>query len=117
MKKRNAVRRLNRDKGKREALCRNLLGTLVLNGEVHTTVARAKEVRSRMDRLITLAKRGDLHARRTALSRLPHQDAIHHLFTELGPRYADRPGGYTRTLRLATRRGDGAQMMMVQLVE
>ena len=117
MRKRNSVRRLNRDKGKREALCRNLLGTLVLNGEIHTTVARAKEVRSRMDKLITLAKRGDLHARRLAIARLPQRDAIHHLFAELGPRYADRPGGYTRTLRLASRRGDGAQMMMVQLVE
>ncbi len=117
MRKRMYVRRLNRDKGKREALCRNLLSTLVLNGEIHTTTARAKEVRSRAERLITLAKRGDLHARRLALSRLPHQEAVHHLFNELGPRYADRPGGYTRALRLGTRRGDGAQVMMVQLVD
>jgi large subunit ribosomal protein L17 len=117
VKKRTNVRRLNRDKGKREALCRNLLGTLVLNGEVHTTTARAKEIRSRVERLITLAKRGDLHARRQALSRLPHQEAIHHLFSELGPRYAERQGGYTRLLRLGTRRGDGATMMMIQLVE
>ncbi len=117
MRKRVYVRRLNRDKGKREALCRNLLSTLVLNGEVHTTTARAKEVRSRVERLITLAKRGDLHARRLALSRLPHQKAVHHLFDELGPRYADRSGGYTRTLRLGTRRGDGAPIMMVKLVE
>ena len=117
MRKRVYVRRLNRDKSKREALCRSLLSTLVLNGEVHTTSARAKEVRSRVERLITLAKRGDLHARRIALSRLPHREAVHHLFDELGPRYAERPGGYTRTLRLGTRRGDGAQLMMVQLVE
>lgn len=117
MRKRMNVRRLNRDKGKREALCRNLLSTLVLTGEIQTTTARAKEVRSRLERLITLAKRGDLHARRIALSRLPHQDAVHHLFDELGPRYADRPGGYTRALRLGARRGDGATMMMVQLVE
>lgn len=111
------VRRLNRDKGKREALCRNLLSALVLTGEIQTTTARAKEVRSRLERLITLAKRGDLHARRIALSRLPHQEAVHRLFDELGPRYADRPGGYTRALRLGARRGDGATMMMVQLVE
>ena len=117
MRKRVYVRRLNRDQGKREALCRNLLSSLVLNGEIHTTTARAKEIRSRVERLITLAKRGDLHARRIALSRLPHQEAVHHLFDELAPRYADRPGGYTRALRLGTRRGDGAPMIMVQLVE
>ena len=117
MRKRVTVRRLNRAKHKREALCRGLLSTLMLNGEVHTTTARAKEVRSRAERLITLAKRGDLHARRLALSRLPHQEAVRHLFDELGPRYAERPGGYTRTYRLGTRRGDGAPLMMVQLVE
>ncbi len=117
MRKRVYVRRLNRAQGKREALCRSLLSTLVLNGQVHTTSARAKEVRSRVERLISLAKRGDLHARRLALSRLPDREAVSHLFEELGPRYADRPGGYTRTFRLGTRRGDGAPVMMVQLVE
>jgi large subunit ribosomal protein L17 len=115
--KRVKGRHLNRPKGRREALCRNLMSALLQYGEVRTTEARAKEVQSRVERLITLAKRGDLHARRLVLSRLPNQVAVGRLFSEIAPRYADHSGGYTQLLRLEQRRGDGAQMMLLRLVK
>ncbi len=117
MRKRVAVRQLNRPRDRRTQLCRNLLAALIMEGEVRTTSARAHEIRSRLDHLVTLAKRGDLHARRLALSRLPHPPAVQQLFGELAERYRERQGGYTRALRLGTRRGDGAELMLVQLVE
>ena len=112
------VRRLNRDKGKREALCRNLLSTLVLNGEIHTTTARAKEVRSRAERLIhTGQARRSACPQTSALAPFP----IKRLFTtssmSLDRAMPTDRAGYTRALRLGTRRGDGAQVMMVQLVD
>jgi large subunit ribosomal protein L17 len=97
-------------------LLRGLARSLLLHSHIDTTVGRAKELRPQVERLITLAKRGDLHARRQAISRMPDADAITRLFDELGPQYAARPGGYTRMRRLGHRLGDGAPLVRVELV-
>ena len=114
-KKRN---KLSRDAGHRKALIRNLCGQVLQHERVQTTEAKAKVVKPEVEKLITLAKRGDLHARRQALATL-NQDkfVVHKLFEEIGPRYAERPGGYTRILKLGPRQGDNAPMALVELVD
>ena len=116
--------KLSRDSSSRKALFRDLVTDLFLYERIQTTEAKAKELRSIAEKLITLAKRGDLHARRQVASfvrreTLPEgeQDAIQKLFSELAPRYADRPGGYTRILKLGPRRGDAAPMVYLELVD
>jgi large subunit ribosomal protein L17 len=113
-KKRN---KLSRDSGHRKALLRNLCSEILQHERVRTTEAKAKAVRPEVERLITLAKRGDLHARRRALSQL-NQDkfVVHKLFDELAPRYSSRPGGYTRILKLGPRRSDATEMVFIELV-
>ncbi|MBX5435829.1 MAG: 50S ribosomal protein L17 [Alicyclobacillaceae bacterium] len=117
-------RKLGRTTGARKALLRSLVTDLFLYERIETTEAKAKELRSIADKMITLAKRGDLHSRRLVaayvrrerLGDLSGQDAIQKLFSEIAPRYADRNGGYTRILKLGPRRGDAAPMVLIELV-
>ena len=116
--------KLGRDSSARKALFRDLVTDLFLNERIETTEAKAKELRPIAEKLITLAKRGDLHARRQAAAFVRRetlkdgkQDAIQKLFSELAPRYAERPGGYTRILKLGPRRGDSAPMVYLELVD
>jgi large subunit ribosomal protein L17 len=95
----------------------NMATSLFRHERIRTTEAKAKELRPYAERLITLARRGDLHARRQAARRIHDKEALKKLFETLGPRYSERPGGYTRILKLGRRRGDGAEMAVVQLVE
>ncbi|OUN00441.1 MAG: 50S ribosomal protein L17 [Paenibacillaceae bacterium ZCTH02-B3] len=118
-----AQKKLGRDSSARKALFRDLVTDLFLYERIETTEAKAKEVRSIAEKLITLAKRGDLHARRQAAAFVRRetlngeQDAIQKLFSELAQRYADRQGGYTRILKLGPRRGDSAPMVYLELVD
>ncbi len=113
-----AGRKLNRTPAHRRAMIRNLVTDLFLHGRVRTTPAKAKEARPFADKLITLAKQGTLHARQRALSLLHDRKVVGSLFDEIGPRYAQRPGGYCRVLHLSgTRVGDGAPQALFELVE
>jgi large subunit ribosomal protein L17 len=97
-----------------------MLGTLAAqlftHEKVRTTEAKAKALRPVAEHLITFAKRGDVHARRQVLKTVPDRDVVHKLFTEIGPRYAERNGGYTRILKLGQRKGDGASMAIIELL-
>jgi large subunit ribosomal protein L17 len=95
----------------------NMATSLVRHERIKTTTAKAKELRPFAERLITLARRGDLHARRQAARTIRDREALQKLFDTLGPRYADRSGGYLRILKLGRRKGDGSQVALVQLVE
>src|SRR5688500_8556276 len=114
-KKRN---KLSRDAGHRKALIRNMCGQVLQHERVRTTEAKAKVVKPELEKLITLAKKGDLHARRQAISTLQHPDkgVIYKLFEEIAPRYTERPGGYTRILKLGPRRSDATEMVYLELV-
>ena len=94
-----------------------LAAALFEHDKVRTTEAKAKALRPLAERLITFAKRGDVHARRQVLRVVPDRDVVHRLFAEIGPRMADRPGGYTRILKLGPRKGDGAPMAVIELVD
>ena len=109
--------KLSRDAAHRKALLANLCIEVIDHERIKTTEAKAKAVKPELEQLITLAKRGDLHARRQALSEL-HNDkfAVHKLFEEIAPRYAQRPGGYTRIVKLGQRRSDSAEMVFLELV-
>jgi len=117
MRHRKAGRKLGRSSGHRKALYRNLIIELFRHERIKTTEAKAKAIRPLAEKLITLGKRGDLHARRLAAARLNDPFAVKKLFEELAPRYEDRPGGYTRILKLGRRQGDGAEMAIIELVE
>jgi large subunit ribosomal protein L17 len=117
MRHRRAGKKLGRDSAHRKALYSNLAGALIEHGRIKTTVAKAKAVKPFAEQMITLGKRGDLHARRLALAELRSQDVVHHLFTEVAPRFAERPGGYTRIVKLAPRNGDAAEMVYLELVD
>ncbi|MBI3972437.1 MAG: 50S ribosomal protein L17 [Chloroflexi bacterium] len=110
-------RRLNRPADERKALLRNLMGALVRHEKITTTEARAKELRRHIERLITTARRGDVHSRRLVRAKLPDPPAVDRLFHEIAPRFADRPGGYTRITRVGLRKGDGAQLAQIEFVE
>src|SRR5918995_6899029 len=113
-KKRN---KLSRDAAHREALLSNLSKQLIEHERIETSQAKAKAVKPEVEKLITLAKRGSLHARRQALAALGQDKfAVHKLFEEVAPRYADRPGGYTRILKLGPRRSDSTEMVYIELV-
>jgi large subunit ribosomal protein L17 len=113
-----AGRKLSRNAPHRRALMRNLTRALVEHERITTTVEKAKEARRFAERLITLAKKGTLHARRLSLSLLPDEPTIRKLFDEIGPRFQDRQGGYTRILKLHTRRlGDGGHTAMLELLK
>ena len=109
-------RQLSRTSEHRRALMRNMATSLFLHGGIETTVAKAKELRPYAERLITLARRGDLHARRLAAQKVRERVALTRLFAEIGPRFAGRPGGYTRILKLGHRPGDGAEMARIELL-
>lgn len=111
-----SYRKLGRDTGHRRAMLRNLVTSLLRENRIQTTLTRAKEVRSIADKMITLAKRGDLAARRLALAYIYDEQVVRKLFNEIGPRYADRQGGYTRIIRVGYRRGDAAPMVILELV-
>ncbi len=112
-----AGRKLGRSSGHRRALYRNLITELFRYERIETTEAKAKAIRSQAEKLITLGKRGDLHARRQAAAKLNDPEIVKKLFDDLAPRYEDRPGGYTRMFKLGPRQGDGAQMAFLELVE
>jgi len=109
-------RKLGRPTDERIAILRNLVTALLDNGKLETTVTRAKEASKIAEKMITLGKRGDLHARRQALSFINSEAVVAKLFEEIAPNYADRNGGYTRTYKLGPRRGDSAEMAKVELV-
>ena len=117
MRHRRVGKKLGRDSAHRKALYSNLAGALIEHGRIKTTVAKAKAVKPFAEQMITLGKRGDLHARRLALAELRSQDVVHQLFAEVAPRFADRPGGYTRIVKLGPRLGDAAEMVYLELVD
>jgi large subunit ribosomal protein L17 len=114
---RRAGKKLGRDSAHRKALYSNLAGALIEHGRIKTTVAKAKAVKPFAEQMITLGKRGDLHARRLALAELRSQDVVHLLFADVAPRFADRPGGYTRIVKIGPRYGDAAEMVYLELVD
>jgi large subunit ribosomal protein L17 len=117
MRHRVAHRKLGRTTEHRRSLLRNLAASLIANGRIRTTEAKAKELRPFVEKLVTLGKRDSLHARRRALSILPRREAVQKLFGEVSPRFSQRPGGYTRILKLAHRQGDGAAMAFIEFVD
>jgi large subunit ribosomal protein L17 len=117
MRHRKKGRKLSRTPSHRKATLRNMASNLFRHGRIETTTAKAKELRPFAERLITLAKRGDLHARRLAVRKLGDRAIVGTLFEEVGPRFSDRPGGYTRILKLGPRKGDAADMALIELVE
>ena len=116
MRHRKAGVHLSRTSAHRQALFSNLVAALFYNERIRTTEAKAKAVRPLAEHLITFAKRGNVHARRQVLRTIPDRDVVHKLFSEIGPRYAERPGGYTRILKLGQRQGDGAPMALIELL-
>jgi len=117
MRHRRSGKKLGRDSAHRKALYSNLAGALIEHGRIKTTEAKAKAVKPFAEQMITLGKRGDLHARRLALAELRSQDVVHQLFADVAPRFADRPGGYTRIVKLGPRYGDAAEMVYLELVD
>ena len=109
-------RKLGRSSAHRKAMLRNLVTDLLREGRITTTDTRAKEARRQAEKMITLAKRGDLHARRQVLSYVYDETVVTKLFDEIAPKYEDRQGGYTRILKLGPRRGDNAEQVFVELV-
>jgi large subunit ribosomal protein L17 len=110
-------KKLGRDAAHRKALYANLAGSLIEHGRVKTTVTKAKAVKPFVEQMISLGKRGDLHARRQALSELRSRDVVEKLFEDVAPRFADRPGGYSRIVKLGPRLGDAAEMAYLELVD
>jgi large subunit ribosomal protein L17 len=109
--------KLSRSSSHRKALFMNLSASLIEHERISTTEAKAKALRPEVEKLVTLARRGDLHARRQALSALGHdKNVVHKLFEEIAPRYADRPGGYTRILKIGPRKSDAAEMVFIEFV-
>ncbi len=117
MRHRKQKGKLSRDAAHRKALFMNLCREVIDHERIQTTEAKAKAVKPELERLITLAKRGDMHARRQAMSRLGQDKfVVYKLFEEIAPRYADREGGYTRILKLGPRRSDATEMVFLELV-
>jgi large subunit ribosomal protein L17 len=110
-------KKLGRDSAQRKALYAGLTAALIEHGRIKTTEAKAKAVKPIAEQMITLGRRGDLHARRQALAFLRSQDVVHKLFAEVAPRFADRPGGYSRIVKIGPRYGDGAQLVYLELVD
>ncbi|MEO0729732.1 MAG: 50S ribosomal protein L17 [Pseudomonadota bacterium] len=117
MRHRKAGRRFNRDSGHRQAMFSNMAASLIEHEQIVTTLPKAKDLRRVMDKYITLAKRGDLNSRRLAAARLRNEAMAKKLFDVLGPRYAERPGGYTRVLKAGFRFGDNAPRAVIELVD
>lgn len=117
MRHRRKGRKLNRTAAHRRAMFRNMVTSLVEHESIRTTEVKAKAVRPLAERMITLAKRGDLHARRQVLRVIRNREMVKKLFDVIAPRYVDRNGGYIRVIKLGERRGDGASMAVLQLME
>ncbi|MDP2621695.1 MAG: 50S ribosomal protein L17 [Hyphomicrobiales bacterium] len=117
MRHRRAHRKLNRTASHRKALFGNMAASLIKHEQIVTTLPKAKELRPVVDRLVTLAKRGGLHARRQALVQVADRDQVKKLFETLGPRYKERNGGYTRVLRAGFRYGDNAPLAVIEFVD
>jgi len=117
MRHQRSGKKLGRDSAHRKALYSNLAGALIEHGRIQTTEAKAKAVKPFAEKMITLGKRGDLHARRQALAALRSNNVVHLLFADVAPRFAERPGGYTRIVRLGQRQGDAAEMVYLELVD
>jgi large subunit ribosomal protein L17 len=114
---RKAGRKLGRDTAHRKALYSNLAAALIEHGRIRTTEAKAKEVRPIVEEMITLGKRGDVAAHRQAVAFLRSKPVAHILFADVAPRFADRPGGYTRIVKIGPRQGDAAPMAYLELVD
>jgi large subunit ribosomal protein L17 len=110
-------KKLGRDSAHRKALYSNLAGALIEHGRIKTTVTKAKAVKPLAEQMITLGRRGDLHARRQATAFLRSRDVVHKLFAEVAPRFRDRPGGYSRIIKIGPRAGDAAEMVYLELVD
>lgn len=110
-------RKLGANAAHRTAMLRSIATALFINERIKTTEARAKEVRGLVDRIITWAKKGDVHSRRLAMAELGDKALVHKIFAEIAPRYAERQGGYTRILKLGPRKGDAAPMVILELVD
>ncbi|HHW06111.1 MAG TPA: 50S ribosomal protein L17 [Clostridia bacterium] len=110
-----ATRKLGMKTDHRKAMLRNMVTSLLKEGRIETTEPRAKELRRVAEKMITLGKKGDLHARRQALAYIREEDVVRKLFAEIAPRYADRQGGYTRIIKKGYRRGDAAEMVLIEL--
>lgn len=116
MRHRNKGRKLSRTASHKRATMRNMATSLFKHGRIETTTAKAKELRPYAERLVTLAKRGDLHARRLAATKIQDREVLGALFDDIAPRFSERPGGYTRILKLGNRKGDAAEMSLIELV-
>lgn len=117
MRHARAGKKLGRDSAHRKALYSNLAGALFEHGRIKTTEAKAKAVKPIAEQMITLGRRGDLHARRQATAYLRSKDVVHQLFADIGPRMKERPGGYTRIVKIGPRPGDAADMVYLELVD
>ena len=116
MRHRKKGRKLNRTASHRRAVMRNMATSLFRHERIETTTAKAKELRPYAERLITLARRGDLHSRRLAARKIQDRQVLGKLFDDIAPRFMERPGGYTRILKLGNRKGDAAEMSLIELV-
>ena len=117
MRHHRSGKKLGRDSAHRKALYSNLTSALIEHGRIKTTEAKAKEVRPVAEQMITLGRRGGVPARRQALRFLRSQDVVHKLFSDVGPRFADRDGGYSRIVKIGPRQGDAAEMVYLELVD
>tara|TARA_Y100000780_G_scaffold54220_1_gene46451 strand:+ start:663 stop:1064 length:402 start_codon:yes stop_codon:yes gene_type:complete len=117
MRHRKSGRKLGRKAGHRRAVMSNLASQLIEHKRIKTTEAKAKELRVFIEPLVTFARRGDLHARRQVLRKLPHKDIVSILFNDIGPVYTDRDGGYTRIIKLGFRDNDRAPVSMIEFVD
>jgi large subunit ribosomal protein L17 len=117
MRHQRTGKKLGRDSAHRRALYANLASNLIEHERIRTTITKAKAVKPIAEQMITLGRRGDMHARRQAVAFLRSKDIVHKLFDELGPRYAERPGGYSRIIRIGPRQGDAAEMCYLELVD
>jgi large subunit ribosomal protein L17 len=117
MRHQRSGKKLGRDSAHRKALFANLTSSLIEHGRIRTTETKAKAVRPIAEKMITLGRDGSIHARRQALAYLRSQEIVHKLFSEVAPRFVDRPGGYTRVVKLGPRQGDAAPMAYIELVD
>ena len=117
MRHRKKGRALSRSSSHRKAMLRNMATSLIVHERIRTTEAKAKELRPVVEKLITLGRTDDVHSRRRARRMIENREALQKLFDDIGPRFKERPGGYTRILKLGTRKGDGAEVAIIELTD